>query len=188
MTSPKAPFEYKHIHFDSISSTNSEAMKQANEGTAEGLVITADFQTNGRGKPGNKWESPRAKNLMFSVLLRPPVKINKAPMLTQIACRSVAKALTDYNVESTFKRPNDIMVKGKKICGVLTESASTAVGLVEFVVIGIGLNVNTKADELLETATSMLEIRCKQTNRNELLEKILTYLKEDTYELYAHAS
>src|SRR3989338_8343996 len=123
MSSPNAlsgeqrtSLKFKIRHYPEVDSTNTLAKEFASQQAKEGLVFTADYQTAGRGKPGNQWISPKGKNLLFSVLLRPPVTPARAPHLTQIACRSVSKVLQMHGIESTFKRPNDVMVNGRKIC------------------------------------------------------------------------
>lgn len=170
--------------FSEVSSTNTLAREFAEKKFKEGLVLVADYQTEGRGKPGRKWVSPPGKNLLFSVLIRPPLAPAAAPMLTQIACRSVAKVLKkDLGIDSAFKRPNDILVRGKKICGVLVESVSNT-RKIESVVIGIGLNVNAAAAELVEGAVSLKEIKGKEIDRGRLLESLLARLKDDLREIY----
>ena len=133
---------------EEVASTNTLTLDRARQGGSEGLVIVAAHQTAGRGKPGRQWLSPAAKNLLCSILLRPPLSPAQAPMLTQIACRAVAKVLKEkYAIASEFKRPNDVLVGSRKICGTLTEAISSPSKL-EAVVIGIGLNVNAEGSEL----------------------------------------
>ena len=175
--------------FEEIPSTNTLALELASKQAEEGLVIVADYQTKGRGKPGRKWVSPRGKNLLFSLLLRPEIPPGRAPILTQIACRSVAKVLLEhYGISSTFKRPNDILVTGKKICGILVEASSSASGTLDCVVIGIGLNVNAQTRELVPEATSLKELTGKEISRENLLHEILNQLQEDLKSLQASAS
>ena len=132
-----------------VTSTNTLLLERARQGASEGLVILSDHQTAGRGKPGRQWLSPRGKNLLCSILLRPPLSPAQAPMLTQVACRAVAKVLKEkYDIVSEFKRPNDVMVGSQKICGILTEALSSSAKL-EAVVVGIGLKVNAEASGLL---------------------------------------
>ncbi len=167
-----------------VSSTNTVALEAARQGAREGLVITADYQTAGRGKPGRQWLSPAGKNLLCSILLRPPLSPAQAPMLTQVACRAVAKVLKEkYDIASEFKRPNDVMVGSKKICGILVEAFSSPLKL-EAVVIGIGLNVNAEGPELLEEAISMKIITGKTYPREEILASILEELSSRTEEIY----
>ena len=175
-------------YFKELPSTNTLALELAGKGAGEGLVIIADHQTNGRGKPGRKWISPAGKDLLFSVLLRPRVPPHRAPLLTQIACRAVAKVLKGCKITSTFKRPNDILVQGKKICGVLVEASSGSKGKLESAVVGIGLNVNASLKELVPQATSMKEITGREYSRQNLLKQILRELRNDLKEFYGYPS
>ncbi|MBU9889456.1 MAG: biotin--[acetyl-CoA-carboxylase] ligase [Candidatus Omnitrophica bacterium] len=175
-------FQIRHI--PEVSSTNTFVLEEARQGAAEGLVVHTDFQTEGRGKPGNTWVSPKGKNLLFSALLRPPLRPDQAPLLTQIACRSVAKTLKEkYAIESEFKRPNDLMVGPRKICGTLVEAISTPHKL-EAVVVGIGLNVNADAAELPDGAVSMTMLTGETYSREAILEEILEELSDRIEELY----
>jgi len=173
-------------HFKTISSTNTVALERGQQGEEEGLVLRADFQTSGHGKDGHKWISPAGKNLLFSLLIRPNIPPNRAPMLTQVACRSVAKVLKDhYDISSTFKRPNDILVGGKKISGILVETMSTSSGNLEFAVIGIGLNVDSKPSKLVSGATSMTAVSDKKIEKDLLLSQILRRLEADLESIHA---
>ena len=181
--------KFRFLRFEEIPSTNTLASEHARRGDSEGLVIVADHQTAGRGKPGRKWISPAGKNLLFSILLRPPVRPSRAPLLTQIACRSVAKVLkVKYQMVTTFKRPNDILVDGKKICGVLVEASSGSNGTLDSAIIGIGLNVNATSEELIPEATSLREVKGKEYNREIILKSILAQLKRDMKDFYAYPS
>jgi len=176
------PFEIRHI--PEVTSTNTVILEEATQGAAEGLVVLTDYQTGGRGKPGNIWISPRGKNLLFSALLRPPLRPDQIPFLTQIACRAVAKTLQEhYGIESKFKRPNDVMVGPKKICGTLVEAISTTTK-VEAAVVGIGLNVNTEPGELPKDGISMKMLTGQTYSLQEILEYILEELSDRISELY----
>lgn len=180
---------FKILHIPEVTSTNSVLIKRASEGEKEGVVITTDFQTEGRGKQGNKWISPNGENLLFSVLLTPPIKPSEAPLLTQVACRAVAKALKEkYDIHSYFKRPNDVIVDRKKICGILVEASTTTKGKLENVVIGIGLNVNSEEKDLLPEATSMKALTNKKYSRSDILKHILDKLREYLKEIYKDKS
>ena len=170
-----------HIeYFTELASTSSFALEHARQGAEEGLVIYTDHQTEGRGKPGHKWEAVKGKDLLFSLLIRPPISPSKAPILTQIACRSVAVVLKEkYGIDSVFKRPNDIMIGAKKICGVLVESSSTLQERIDCAVIGIGLNVNSESQEIFPTGISMKMAAGQDYNRDELLHALLEQLGKD---------
>ena len=169
------------IHrFKQIDSTSSAAFRYARKGAPSGSVFVADYQTEGRGKLGRQWVSPQGKNLLFSILLRPEIKASRAPWLTQIICRSVAQVLRKkYGLVPTFKRPNDVMIRGKKICGVLIEAKGQSSGKLESLVIGVGLNVNSSSEELIEGATSLLEQTKKRQPRSGLLKDLLTQINND---------
>ena len=179
-----------HIeHFSELASTSSLILEYAKRGADEGLVIYTDHQTEGRGKPGRQWQSPKGKDLLFSVLIRPDLSPSKAPMLTQIACRSVAAVLKEkYGIDSVFKRPNDIMIGAKKICGVLVESSSTAQERIDCAVIGIGLNINAESPEIFSTGISMKMITGQDYDREEVLKAILEQLDRDLASLYSTES
>lgn len=176
--------EFQIRHFSEITSTNTVLLEEAAKGASEGLVLLTDHQTKGRGKPGNIWLSPPGKNLLFSVLFRPPLRSDQIPLLTQIACRAVAKTLKEkYYIEAEFKRPNDLMAGSKKLCGILVEAASTPTK-VEAVVIGIGLNVNAASEELPEKAVSMKMITGQMYSLGEILGFLLDELNGRMTEVY----
>lgn len=171
-------------HYKSIDSTNAAAFRHARQGAPSGSVFVAEYQTEGHGKFRRKWVSPRGANILFSILLRPSFKAHEAPLVTQIACRSVARVLKNaFGLKTDFKRPNDILVKGRKICGVLVEAKSRSSGEVESLVIGVGLNVNSRSRELVPGATSLWEELGRKPSRQKLLKKLLNEFKEDS-ELY----
>ena len=175
-------FQIKHL--GETSSTNTLLLERAANNAPEGLVLVADSQTAGRGKPGRQWISPAGKNLLCSVLLRPPLSPAQAPMFTQIACRAVAQTLkSKYDIDAQLKRPNDVMFSGKKLCGILTEALSTATKL-DAVVIGIGLNVNAKTSELPPEGISMFEITGKNYSLDEVLGFVLEELRVGVSEFY----
>jgi BirA family biotin operon repressor/biotin-[acetyl-CoA-carboxylase] ligase len=175
-------FEIRRIA--EVSSTNTVALEAAKQGAREGLVITSDYQTAGRGKPGRQWLSPMGKNLLCSILLRPPLSQAQAPMLTQVACRAVARVLKEkYDIASEFKRPNDVMVDSKKICGILVEAVSSPSKL-EALVIGIGLNVNAEASELPPEGISMRVLMNTEYSIDDILAHILEELGHKCSEIY----
>jgi len=175
--------DFQIEHIDTIDSTNTALLKRASQGAPNGLVLWTDYQTHGRGRFERTWDSPREKNLLFSILLRPQIKAHEAPIFTQIACQSVLATLKTYGLKPTVKKPNDVLVDGKKICGVLTESVSKSNGEIDYLVIGIGLNVNSDDSELIDGAISMKLILEKDFLIQEIIEKILNNLKNslDSY-------
>ncbi|PIQ86342.1 MAG: biotin--[acetyl-CoA-carboxylase] ligase [Candidatus Omnitrophica bacterium CG11_big_fil_rev_8_21_14_0_20_45_26] len=165
---------YRIVHYPTLGSTNDEAKKLADSGVAEGTVLWADFQTKGRGRFDRQWVSPRSQNLLFSVITRPRhIQINHIPIVTHVAAKSVVRALTDeYQLKCQIKRPNDVMVDAKKICGILVEGASKK-QVTDYLVVGIGVNVNSRERDLTEGATSVYAICQKKQDRRQLLDAIL---------------
>lgn len=170
-------------HFKELFSTNSYLLKLPLRKTREGLVVTADYQTAGRGKPGRQWLSQAGKNLLFSLLIKPPLAPSKAPLLTQTACRCVAEVLQQHGIESRFKWPNDILVNGKKICGILVETGTSGAQL-DYVIVGVGLNVNASPEDLQGQAVSMKEISGRTFNRKILLKEILSQFEKELEPFY----
>jgi BirA family biotin operon repressor/biotin-[acetyl-CoA-carboxylase] ligase len=164
--------------FHEIDSTNNYLAKLGREGFPEGVVVVADHQTNGRGRFGRKWSSEESKNLLFSVLLRPTfLNLDEVFVLTFAAGLSAAYAIEGTTgLEVTLKWPNDVLLQGKKICGILLEGSFDS-GLLNYVVMGIGMNVNQKKfDETLSSiATSMAIVTGREFDREELLVFFLSH-------------
>lgn len=146
----------KRIHFDVTDSTNIQAKKGGLMGEESGTVYTAEFQTAGRGTKGRTWLSKKSEGVIMSLLLRPTVTPDKISQITLIAAMAVTEAVNEvldgtsangtpdgsHLVKCQIKWPNDVLLNGKKMCGILTEMAMQPDGSY-FVVIGIGINVNT---------------------------------------------
>lgn len=142
-----------------IGSTNERAKELARQGAPEGLLVTAEQQTAGKGRLGRPWQTPAGRALALSLLLRPLIPPTLAPRLTLVAAVAVAEAVrAETGLPVGIKWPNDLQIAGRKLCGILTEMEAE-IEQVRFVVLGIGLNVNqTLAEfppELRETATSL---------------------------------
>jgi BirA family biotin operon repressor/biotin-[acetyl-CoA-carboxylase] ligase len=163
-------------------STNRDADAAAQAGAAEGLLIMADSQTAGRGRMTRTWFSPSGINLYFSLLLRPNVELALAPSLPLVVGLAVTEALVACApaLLPKIKWPNDILVNGKKICGILCE-LQTKQSHVDYIVVGVGINVNLTADqlpaELKECATSILIENGTPLKREQLLAAILNRLE-----------
>jgi BirA family biotin operon repressor/biotin-[acetyl-CoA-carboxylase] ligase len=142
-------------HLPSIGSTNDEAAAWARAGAPAGAVVVADELTRGRGRLGRRWHSPPGESLYYSVVLRPPLPPHRVPPLTLAAGVAVAEALVGLDIVPQLKWPNDVLIDGKKVAGILTEMSSD-LDRVHHVVVGIGVNLNTLAfpDELVAIATS----------------------------------
>ena len=162
------------VHYKEVDSTNAEARRLSKEGAESGLVVTAKKQTAGKGRRGRSWESPADENLYLSILLRPSLEPEKAPMLTLVMAYSVAKSLQKEDIQVLIKWPNDLVLSGQKVCGILTEMNLSGTQ-VEDVIVGVGLNVNTMKfpDELEDKATSLRKETLRELECGELLQLIL---------------
>lgn len=145
------------LYFDETDSTNTEAKKAAEAGTPHGSLAVADFQTGGKGRRGRSWESPRGTGVWMTLVLRPRMHPMSASMLTLVAALAVVRGIRETApVEPLIKWPNDIVVNGKKVCGILTEM-STELDCINYVVTGIGINANMEdfPEEIQNVATSL---------------------------------
>lgn len=143
--------------YETINSTNLRAKLDADNGAPEGALVVADMQTAGRGRRGRTWSSPAGLNVYFTLILKPRYVPDKASMVTLVMALAVAEGIRETcGVEAGIKWPNDIVVNGKKICGILTEM-SVEKDFIHHVVIGVGINVGLQefAPELADTATSL---------------------------------
>ena len=147
MNQPVLPPGWTLAAFDSIGSTNDEAAQRAAAGASEGLVVWALRQVSGRGRRGRTWVSP-AGNLYCSTVLRPACPADRAAQIGFVAALAVADTIAGRlpHNDISLKWPNDVLVDGAKICGILPESSVAADGRIEHVVLGIGLNVASGPD------------------------------------------
>lgn len=178
------------VHFfKTTGSTNSVALELAEAGAPEGDLVIADSQQQGRGRlPGRRWQSPDGRNLYVSAILRPTTHPSKAASLTLTAGVAVAEALATWCPDRvSIKWPNDVNIGGKKVSGILTEM-KTRGDSVDFVVIGIGVNIFMKFDEFDEQfrhrATSLLEETTHTPDRIDVAEAVLRSL-DRWYETYS---
>ncbi len=155
-------FVGKEVHsFAIIDSTNNEAKRLAEAGAKHGTLVISEQQNGGKGRRGRNWASPAGNGIWMTLILRPELEPIKASMLTLVAAMAVRDAIIDVcdNAECQIKWPNDIVINGKKICGILTEMSADP-DSINYVVVGIGINVNTESfpDDIAKVATS---IRCE---------------------------
>jgi BirA family biotin operon repressor/biotin-[acetyl-CoA-carboxylase] ligase len=173
-------------YFDSIESTNTTARHLAARGAAEGTVVIAETQTKGRGRLGRSWASPARCNLYLSVVLRPPLAVAQAPQLTLVAGLAVADAVHAWTPQAAIKWPNDIVIGGRKLAGILTEMEADD-EQVRFVILGIGVNVNAAPedfpDELRDKATALGAAAGAPIDRTAFAARLLAEL-ETAYERY----
>lgn len=175
-------------YFESITTTNQYAKKMGEEGAAEGLLVIADEQTQGKGRAGRVWKTLPGTAIAMTLLLRPKLPPSRISMVTLVMGLAVASACREmYDLPVGIKWPNDVVIHGKKLCGILTEM-STEMMAVNYVVIGTGINVNIREfpEEIRQVATSLeLELGC-ETNRAELIAVCMKYF-EEYYEKFLKA-
>lgn len=172
------------VYFDSIDSTNSYAKKEANK-LKDGTVILSEEQLLGRGRRGRNWTSPKGTGIWMSLVLKPNIPPTEGVKMTQIAAAAVCKSIRELTgLNALIKWPNDIVINGKKICGILTEMAGE-LNEVNYIVVGIGINVNTDgfSSELKKKATSLFIEGGRKIDRRELVVNILKNF-EALYNIY----
>jgi BirA family biotin operon repressor/biotin-[acetyl-CoA-carboxylase] ligase len=178
-------FSKRIYHFFKTDSTNRVALELGHAGEPEGAVVLAEEQSAGRGRAGHQWHSERATGIYATILLRPKLAPVQAPLLTMMAglsAHAAVQAVTGLSVD--LKWPNDLLVRGKKLGGILTEMHAEPT-LVRFVIVGIGLNVNQHKfpAELAATSTSLRLETGKTQSRLEVLVQFLRQFERDYQEL-----
>jgi len=174
-------FGKRIYHFFKTDSTNRVGMELGNSGEAEGAVILAEEQSAGRGRAGRSWHSERGTGIYVTLLLRPKISPVQAPLLTMLAGLSAQAAIqARTGLAIDLKWPNDLMLNGKKLGGILTEMYADTT-LVRFVIVGIGINVNQEKfpGELSSLATSLRTETATNQSRLELLARLLREFESD---------
>ncbi|MCK4248468.1 MAG: biotin--[acetyl-CoA-carboxylase] ligase [Candidatus Omnitrophica bacterium] len=189
-------------HYKEVSSTNDTARELAQKGAEEGTVVSADFQTRGRGRQGRTWSCPAKEGILLSVILRPDMLLEQSMLITLLSSLAIVRAVENvYSITPAIKWPNDIYINNKKIvsddnfnhaifsslgnsdtfldcrklCGILTESVSQG-DRIDYVIIGLGFNVNSDIEDLPKGSISIKEIIGKISLRQEIQNEILTQL------------
>lgn len=157
-------------------STNLDIRRAAEKNAVHGTVAVGEQQTAGKGRRGRTWVSPPGENLYFSMLLLPELEADRASMVTLVMALAVAGAVRDMGLEAKIKWPNDVVIQGKKICGILTEMFFKEDGSY-YLVIGTGINVNQREfpEEIKMTATSLLREKQMEVDREALLAGVLRW-------------
>ena len=173
-------FEAHLHHYYKIGSTNTTAMAAAAEGAPEGSIFVAEEQTAGRGRGSNTWQSPRSTGIYCSVVLRPALPPSDVLVLSLAAGLAVQSAIhqVDSRVHVDLKWPNDVLIEGKKVCGILTEMNAEATR-VRYIVVGIGLNVNQSGFPKELSATSLRLATGSEWSRVELVAALLKSLDRE---------
>jgi BirA family biotin operon repressor/biotin-[acetyl-CoA-carboxylase] ligase len=155
------------------------------KGAPSGNLVLAESQTIGKGRLGRIWSSPKYKGIYLSLILRPKFALEKTPLLTLLSAVSICEAIKEYcRLDAQIKWPNDILIHHKKVGGILTE-LNAQIDEVNFVIIGIGLNVNNDKKTLISHATSLKEAKGELIYRPSLLQEILRKI-EANYLILEH--
>jgi BirA family transcriptional regulator, biotin operon repressor / biotin---[acetyl-CoA-carboxylase] ligase len=170
----------KKIHyFDCLASTMDLAMQLGMQAHANGTLVLAESQTHGQGRLGRSWFSPKYKGIYLSLILRPKILPAASPILTLMAAVSICEAVKEVTgLDAQIKWPNDILIHNKKLAGILTEM-NAEMDKVNFVVIGIGINVNNDKKSLIAQATSLKEERGEGLSRITLLQELLSRIENN---------
>ena len=174
------------LYFDTIDSTNTKAQELAEKGYPSGTLVVADKQESGKGRRGRSWVSPSGTGIFMTLMIKPDINPNNASMLTLVAALAVAKAITSVTgEEAMIKWPNDIVVNGKKVCGILTEM-NAQFDYINNIVVGVGINVHNESfpEEISQMASSlMIEAGGKRFHRAQIIAETMLYFEQyyDTF-------
>jgi BirA family biotin operon repressor/biotin-[acetyl-CoA-carboxylase] ligase len=166
---------------ETVGSTNTAAAEWARNGAPDGSVVVTEYQSAGRGRHGRTWTAKKGQNLMFSVVLRPALAPDRLGLITVAASVAVAEAIDPFVAphRAALKWPNDVLLEGRKTCGMLLESSISGRQEAEVVVLGVGLNVNqaTFPEALADTATSLRLVAGRAIPRAPLFARLLQRLE-----------
>lgn len=176
----KLPTGYRLRQHETLDSTNDEARRQAVQGAPDGTVVIAKRQTSGRGRRGRDWASPMG-NLYASLLLRPDYEPQEAAQLSFVTALAVAKTVGEVlpaHKRIELKWPNDVLVEGRKISGILLESALAGNGQLDWIIIGCGINIASHPKLALGEATSLAAEGARPVTPDDVLESLVGAIHE----------
>ena len=180
-------FGQRVVSYEITDSTNTRAKQLAEEGAVHGTLVVANMQTAGKGRRGRSWQQEEGSVIAMSLLLRPTFSPDKASMLTLLAAHSVAGAIEAVTgLPAAIKWPNDIIINRKKTVGILTEmSLGVELAAIDYIVIGIGINVNNTAfpEDIRDMATSLYLEKGERVSRSVLIAESMRRLEAD-YEAF----
>jgi BirA family transcriptional regulator, biotin operon repressor / biotin---[acetyl-CoA-carboxylase] ligase len=174
-----SPFGKRIYHFFKAGSTNEIAFELGHAGEPHGALVLAEEQTAGRGRAGRRWHSEKTSGIYLSILLRPQISPMQAPMITMLAGLAVRDAvLEETGLAPDLRWPNDLLLAGRKFCGILTEMHAEP-DRIHFVVVGIGMDVNhtSMPAELAKVATSLRMVTGKTHSRLQIVVRLLRHLE-----------
>ena len=178
-------FVQEVVYLESVDSTNNKAKILGEEGALDGTLIVSELQQAGKGRRGKGFQSPKGEGIYMTLLLRPEIVPIKASMITIVAAMAAREGLLKAcNIDGKIKWPNDIVVEGKKICGILTEMSSE-LDCINHVVVGMGFNVNNSnmPDDIKDIAVSVKMITGKEYKRSNIIAEVIRAF-EKYYKLF----
>lgn len=181
----------KLFHLFEVTSTNDVARQIASQFVdTDGTVVVAESQTVGRGRVHRPWISPLG-GMWFSIILKPNITPSEAVQMTYVAGVAVAKVLRSYGLNAKIKWPNDVLIEGKKVCGILNEVSATP-DTVNYIIVGMGINANVDIEKLPEDvrehATSVQRELGEPVDRVSLLQQVLSQFEEEYKTFHEHLS
>ena len=168
-------------YYDEIDSTNTQIKRLAEEDAPHGTLAVADYQSRGKGRRGRAWDSPHGSAIYMSILFRPEIRPDRASMLTLVIGLSVTQAIrSNLGLQAQIKWPNDVVLNGKKLVGILTEM-SAQMNYIEYLVTGIGINANLREfpEELADKATSLYLESGHPFDRAEVTGLVMKHFEEN---------
>lgn len=172
--------EYTIIEFKSLDSTNNKG-KEIGLKAKEGTIILAEEQTKGKGRLGRSWHSTKGKDILMSIVLKPNITPSNIHKITLIGIAAVNRAIKDMKIDSQIKWPNDIIIDGKKVAGILTEASSRS-NKINYIILGIGINVNSNIEDIpkeLQNKSSSLKIlKGSDIDKEKLIRDVLHRFRE----------
>ena len=171
------------LYIEVTDSTNNDAGKLARDGAPHGTLVVADKQEAGRGSGGRSWETPAGSNIAMSLVVRPMTTPDRIPMLTLVMGLSVAEGLDLVTGQelSGIKWPNDVVIRDRKVCGILTELHMSPEGTIADAIVGVGINVNMEdfPDEIKGVAGSLLTQTGVRADRNIVVARVMERFEEN---------
>ncbi len=168
--------EQKIHYFSEVESTMDAAREFAKKGAGEGTIVIAEAQTRGRGRLSRQWFSPKG-GIYFTLVLRPRISPAYAPRINLMASVAVAATIRKlFKLKAELKWPNDVLIEGRKVCGILAEM-NAEIDVINFVNVGIGINANTSIRQFEKTATSLKNALGREISRRDFLSELLTEIE-----------
>ncbi len=167
------------VYYDIIDSTNAKCYELAEKNYPQGTTVVAEGQTKGKGRLSRPWISPRYKGIYFSIILKPDILPMQVPKITLLVAVSAVSAIRKLaQLQTLIRWPNDVLINGRKVCGILTEM-NAEVDRVNFIILGIGINVTSNRSSLPKGATSLFAEGARGISRCQLLRELLMDLESN---------